>query len=230
MEVLLTLTTSGWIRRMWTFHEGTVAPELGFCLSDTVLNNSNLQFFAKIFSSVDFVSGFLLSFISSNQFFDLGNSYARLMAIVMSSSIAGRSLSRPADETIVLAMLLNIPRDLVQTLQSIQHLEQRMQKFWELQGEVPRGILIWSGARLTEFPFRWAPSSLMDFRFSYREPSPPAAAWSTPRGLHVKNLPGWVFQVRSSLEHYFYLGDEISKCWFNVYKDEEALKTSMWAE
>lgn len=119
MEVLLTLATSGWMRRMWTFHEGTVAPELGFCLSDTVLNNSNLQFFAKIFSSVDFVSGFLLSLISSNQFFVLRNSYARLMAIVTSNSIAGRSLSRPADETIVLAMLLNMPRDLAQTLQSI---------------------------------------------------------------------------------------------------------------
>lgn len=70
----------------------------------------------------------------------------------------------------------------------------------------------------------------MDFMLRYREPSPPAAAWSTPRGLHIKNLPGWVFRVRSSLEHYFYLGDEISKCWFNVYKEEEALKTSMWAE
>jgi hypothetical protein len=140
------------------------------------------------------------------------------------TTLSWRSLSKPEDEILVLCLLLRMGREEINQVMNGSK-EQRMQRFWSLQRQIPRGVIVWQGVRLRSDGFRWAPASLLTPLRTWRDEAPFTPAQLTAEGLLTTYI-GWVFTVSTSLEETFYILEKNSNNLFNVYPahDESDLK------
>ena len=69
-----------------------------------------------------------------------------------------RSISVPGDEVLSLGTMMNIDMEKLLEVRS----EARMKRFWSLQSADLGNLIFWTGRRLTDEGYRWAPASFLD--------------------------------------------------------------------
>jgi hypothetical protein len=78
------------------------------------------------------------------------------LLMCLHSELQWRSTSVPSDEPLCISALLGFP---LKDIMSVDVANRKMQ-LWKLIRHPPRLILFWSGERLKDPGFRWAPASL----------------------------------------------------------------------
>ncbi|KAK7423425.1 hypothetical protein QQZ08_009103 [Neonectria magnoliae] len=223
-NIIARLALSGWSRRLWTFPEGMLAKSKLFVLKDALLDFDQFEMILALSRQYDTLLGMLakksvphrrLGILEPTQFL-------RLRSILGSNQLAFRSLSRPGDEALCLARSLDFAPDQVRSIIDA-HDEDKMCVFWSALKEIPQGLLVWSGPRLDQPGFRWAPSTLRNYSFNYFDPGlTPSAAIRTDRGLQLK-LPGWIFTALNDVEEGFSLWEYETRAMYDVDRNTQAL-------
>lgn len=217
LELGLRILCSGWMKRLWTLQEATLASEahnvtlLYFQMRDGPFlyqkydrNRSALRRVNERTTEIQAEERSLLH--DKGMMLELG---AQLPSVgmmrnmregwspfrVIHSAIEHRSTSKAEDVPICIASLLG--KDL-STILSGANVEQRMANFYVLMGEVPLGVMWCEGPeKLSIKPFRWAPLSITAC------PQTTFMGWDDcvcdSAGLHVR-YGGFVF-AESEEEH-----------------------------
>ncbi len=182
---------SGWMRRLWTLQEGTLARDVYFQLSDCTLKLRDLD--SRMMKEAAVSGQFLYTQYSVDCFLYFAP-FLRGQVRSRSEHLLGiwrqlqwRSTSHQYDETLCLATLLGIdPAPLLAIPQ--EDLEQRMVKFLQICGTLPRSILFQMPPRLNSPGFRWAPKSFLAcFKGSASHPDwfPDSAVEIAPAGRGI---------------------------------------------
>jgi len=189
-EPIVRIFCSGWTQRLWTLQEGILARSLHFQFADTAIDFQQ--------SWLDLVRGNE----QQPEFHNLLGFYIRLrgdwkredsppVRSIQNVVVAlhERSTSVPTDEALCLGTLLGVDMEsLVQVPP-----QQRMKRFWSLQSSYTGELTFWTGRRLKDDGYRWAPASFLDARLeslpgnSFTNASSPAHC--SDDGLHV-TYPG----------------------------------------
>lgn len=154
-ELLMRISLSTWMRRLWTLQEGALAKQLYFQFKDGVASLSDL---VKEVESQESVAGiyahdpcFVFLLIAKPTEDDKLLRHISILA-------HRRSTSKADDESICLAYLLGLD---VSAIIHLPHLE-RMEKIWASLQKIPLSILRLKCARLTTPGLRWAPQTLIN--------------------------------------------------------------------
>lgn len=152
-EILLTISFSGWTRRIWTLQEATLARVLYFQMKDGffpffsvhslapmgLLNTSTLLWECCIGMSELLLTK---AMTGAKKFCWVWNHFRM------------RRTSHPKDYPVVFACLLGL--DIEQVLQAPE--DQKMVTLVSQVSELPQGVLFTTGPRIHEECYRWAPS------------------------------------------------------------------------
>ena len=160
-EMLVRISCSTWMRRLWTLQEGVLAPQLYFQFADRAVDFFDLY---KAYRESNPFDDFRLYGLLE----DIKGSWALASArkqslnpfkdlVGLEFAVRDRSTSQPTDEALCLGTLFGID---MEELMKIPKYE-RMKAFWDLQGSVPSDIIFWGGPRLSMKGFGWAPATLM---------------------------------------------------------------------
>jgi hypothetical protein len=155
-ELCLRIATSIWNHRLWTMQEcvlprkNYIVFKNGICSMDDVAKNHSE--YTSLIASRASLSIFHLLYPETRQVpVHLGS---------LHSWAARRDCSRPSDEALALAPLLDLPVSPLTVLKD----EERMAKFWLLVGRVPKDVIfveLKACDRLAKLGFLWAPKSFM---------------------------------------------------------------------
>ena len=177
-EIMLTLASSVWQRRLWTLQEGALSNRMYFKLADsflhdgTLLDNAGPEAYKPIIrnciSHLDNISAWAL----------VGD----VTIGAMQRNISHRTSSTHDDEALAMASLLNLDVSDISRLLDVDG-EERMIRFWSMVPSIPRGIVILGGARIKQEPFQWAPRSLMSREDQGSMDKRDGSAKSTSMGL-----------------------------------------------
>lgn len=224
-ENSMRIALSGWSRRAWTLQEGLLARELKVRFATGFLDIHSQELFSQMHvnSQSYEIVGKDLQQIAFNRSWG-GDRYAQLMTII--KMFRWRSLSKPDDEALVLAVLLGMDGSEIQKLAQGYHAD-RMLEFWCLQRAIPRGLLVCGGTRLTKEGFRWAPRSLLHLKFGYFEDLPPRPAFVTPSGLSAECI-GWIFSTTTNMDLPFIVVDKVRSRIINVAISESVGSGKGW--
>ncbi|KAF8541198.1 hypothetical protein BDD12DRAFT_908834 [Trichophaea hybrida] len=153
-SLILSIYSSPWMQRLWTYQESLLAKKLIFELSDGLLHFGTSSIpRSKMPDTMQLV------------WHDLGKEIFRLQHQQtvklnvghMARALSWRSTTRSDDETIAIASVLGLD---VARLISLDG-DIRKMMFWRLVKNVPYNIIFVNRPRLSVKPFRWAPDSLM---------------------------------------------------------------------
>ncbi|KAK7027915.1 hypothetical protein VNI00_015131 [Paramarasmius palmivorus] len=219
VELGLRILCSGWVKRLWTLQEASLASEargadkVYFQMQDGPFLYQKYDRDRKALNSLDERTTELQAeertlLCENGIMLELGAQIPSVRAMrqmrdgwspfrVIHSAIEHRSTSKFEDVPVCIASLLG--KDLT-TIVSTSDAEQRMARFYMLMREVPMGVL-WadSAEKLSKKPFRWAPKSIT---------SCPAtttfAGWKDgicdENGLHLK-AGGFMFAENELEQH-----------------------------
>ncbi|KAK0437976.1 uncharacterized protein EV420DRAFT_1280318 [Desarmillaria tabescens] len=181
LELGLRILCSGWMKRLWTLQEATLASEahgvdkLYFQMQDGPFLYQKYNRDRKALNSLDKHTTEIQAEERTLLYDDgimllLGEQIPSVRAMrekrkgwspfqVIYSAIEHRSTSKFEDVPVCIASLLG--KDLT-TIVSTSDAEQRMANFYMLMREVPIGVLWWCDnlEKLMKRPFRWAPKSI----------------------------------------------------------------------
>jgi hypothetical protein len=227
-EANFRICCSDWSRRLWTYQEGGVAQNVIVQFKDEPVHYTR-DFVIQIachFEDSPFV-GSALSLGDLEVHFDRHNYAASILRIEtfgmfdlidksqqpgkpyllthlmnMASALQHRSTSSQEDEAGCIASLLHLDVEAVLR----EPPKRRMIKVFELLGTVPAPLLFMKGTKIGDFPFQWAPSSLLgrsddiitqrtldrsgNFHITDYSGRPELEAQVTQRGLFIKR-PGF---------------------------------------
>lgn len=170
LEILALVISSSWTRRLWTLQEGVLAKEVVIQFED---------------ESIDFSTAIALAHLELQQFLEpesfeyntLLNMATRLhdlweakeqsvserLLTCLHSELQWRSTSVATDEPLCISALLGLSlRDIMKA-----NVADRTKQLWTLIQDPPKIVLFWSGERLKEPGFRWAPATLLGAPKSY---------------------------------------------------------------
>ena len=163
-ELWLRIMQCGWTRRLWTLQEGILAKALYFQCKSTSLDIHKLVQYAKkpgdqlIMWDWHKLRGAFLQDDLMQQ--DSEEKHAILLRY-LSSAVAYRSTSHAEDETLCLAVITGLtPAQIGEIYNENGHTD-RMKRFWSLQPHLFTECLFWSGPRIQDYPWRWAPSTFL---------------------------------------------------------------------
>ncbi|KUL81940.1 hypothetical protein ZTR_10353 [Talaromyces verruculosus] len=184
-EPLLQVAISDWRFRVWTLQEAILAKKLLFQFLDMSVDVEELLTYHFSDSSqeeLNHVDLFLMSLMPALGL-DMDCEPARegggLLRVTNSSlsslvvSLQGRAISKPEDEPVCAASLLDQDHVLNAVLDCSRK-EERMKTFWCKQHRIPSWVPFIDGPRLEDPGYKWAPSTL---RYQLQ-------GFSTPSGLH----------------------------------------------
>ena len=84
----------------------------------------------------------------------------------------------------------------MEEIASLESREDRMSKFWTAQKNITTSVLFWTGQRISKFPMRWAPLSLLNtghlICVGGSQTGTSVSASVCNQGLKF-NLPGFIF-------------------------------------
>lgn len=163
-EVMVRISCSQWLRRLWTLQEGAFAKNLVFELKDSTsyLNSLAESWRAhKAGNLYDPLPWRAYALIWKMRDLESGDESRRLT--LLCEELQWRSTSKSADEAICMATLLGL--DLAAIL-SVPD-EEKMPLLFMLRQSFPSDILFWQGNKTQKRGFRWAPDSFLSrHRFS----------------------------------------------------------------
>lgn len=173
IEICMRLKYSGWMRRLWTLQEGVHANRLWLQLKDESVNLDLVEeYLSGIYKTDTIHESIVLPLIAYMR--ELRGLINRRAANRGPAGLAEvirafkqRSVSVATDEPLCLANCLDIDQRVIVRVRP----EDRMKTFWRVLPDVrdsdsevrgiPRGIIFFREARLSEPGYRWAPASVM---------------------------------------------------------------------
>lgn len=163
-EALMRISCSGWMRRLWTLHEGLLAQDLfiQFREGPTNINHFMHQWIRDAGQSHDLIRS-RLSVDAAGLFWtlqSLGDSAGAERFEHMWNCAQWRSTSKSSDETLCIAMQLGLDISPIVSL-PVEALEERMVTLLRSQRELPTKILFLNLPRLSRPGYRWAPSTFL---------------------------------------------------------------------
>lgn len=190
VEACARIFTSGWMRRLWTLQEGSLAKRIWFQFRDSAVDLRSLwSALCRILTTEVGRKGLAFDLLIVNTslrtFFyrNPGDPTAGPGVKILIDALQHRSVSVASDEPLLIGNLLNL--DVVRILQS--PIELRMQMVWSQMWSVPRGIpqniLFHTGPKLATKGYHWAPATLLIPR-DYQ-----AAAMRTLREENYTGIP-----------------------------------------
>ncbi|KAL2822925.1 hypothetical protein BJX63DRAFT_426755 [Aspergillus granulosus] len=166
-ELLLHIGISDWRSRVWTLQEGFFARKLMFQFLETAVDAEELwdgyasSVSAAMISSVDLFIFQQVTPALGIELYERGKRKRQTKKFSLASlatSLRGRAISKPDDEPLCMASLLDQDQILGILLDSPK--EDRMKAFWRSQPLIPSWVAFVDGPRLTEAGYQWALSSL----------------------------------------------------------------------
>ncbi|MCJ1267073.1 hypothetical protein MMC22_006958 [Lobaria immixta] len=168
VEACARIFTSGWMRRLWTLQEGSLAKRLWFQFRDSAVELHPLwSALCRILITEVGRKGLVFDLLIVNQslrtFFhrNPGNPTAAAGISVLIDALQHRSVSVASDEPLLIGNLLGL--DVGRILQV--PIEWRMATVWSQMWSVPRGIpqkiLFHTGPKLATKGYRWAPATFL---------------------------------------------------------------------
>ncbi|RDW57693.1 hypothetical protein BP5796_12494 [Coleophoma crateriformis] len=160
---------SDWMQRLWTFQEAFLAKSLVFELQDGFFNlDTSLEeeagsvFYLELPLPAAVIWASLV-----RQVMTLRRSGAFDVVSMITNALAERSTSKPEDEALAIAGILNIhPGRLIRENGVDIDPKERMKKLYLLMGNVPWEFPFLTGSTYSDKPFRWAPRSFLSQTFS----------------------------------------------------------------
>ncbi|KAK3167402.1 hypothetical protein OEA41_010529, partial [Lepraria neglecta] len=165
LEILARVSTSTWMRRLWTLQEAFLPKHLWVQFRDQAVNIDQLV--REHNKMEERIQSKMLYIFMKNAFFGIRRNQAvdapnpNFSIHTLAVGIQGRSVTEPTDEPLCLSTLLDLETRLVAETPA----EQRMQVLWELLSQsspgIPSAVIFSSGPRLSAAGYRWAPSTLL---------------------------------------------------------------------
>ena len=183
-KIYCAIYASAWMQRLWTYQEACLAQELVFECADRKLYTLS---FPSYFNSIGKVmvwraigAQMLRLRIDSNQRPNIGTT---------SRALNWRSTSRAVDEIAAVAGFMQLGRDTLREILDTKNQMERMIIFLRAVQWLPFNIPFLLGSRMTQAPWRWAPTTFMN-RSSLGLDTDPASqsARVTDNGLEGKWL------------------------------------------
>ena len=168
VEACARIFTSGWMRRLWTLQEGSLAKTIWFQFRDSAVDLSSLlSALHRILTTEIGRKGLAFDLLIVNRglrtFFHRmpGDITAGPGVSILIDALQHRSVRVAPDEPLLIANLLSL--DVSKILQS--PIELRMptvwSQMWSVPGGIPQNILFHSGPKLVTNGYRWAPATLL---------------------------------------------------------------------
>ncbi|KAF7165603.1 hypothetical protein CNMCM6106_001684 [Aspergillus hiratsukae] len=175
-ELLLQIVISDWRFRVWTLQEAIFAKKLIFQFLDASVDAEELLTFhfasrplEESLEKVDHVDMFLMVNLAPalgiNTNLESAREKGGLLRVRNSSlsglmfSLQGRAISKPEDEPVCAASLLDQDHVLSAILECPRK-EERMKVFWRTQHRIPAWVPFIDGPKLEDPGYKWAPSTL----------------------------------------------------------------------
>jgi hypothetical protein len=179
-RISVSLVFSGWMRRLWTYQEGVLNSSLYFQLRDSILPLQTIRDWIHSITQADnlwkgtpgeySIAKYVLSYLVTTLEVKNTQSMPRSLSLVaICDALNWRSTSRTEDETIVLSIILG--HDTAALQDTSNSGSERMKKFLRTIGRIPISLAVYSGDRIEEDGFRWAPKSLLGVR-GHTNPEP----------------------------------------------------------
>ncbi|OCL06256.1 hypothetical protein AOQ84DRAFT_224014 [Glonium stellatum] len=163
-EVITRICISGWNTRLWTYEESALSSRLYILGKDNTFHIENLhqrllegEFQDPISHSLNmFAAASFRVFVARKTSDNIAADSDRDVQDML-CAISKRATSCPGDETICIASFLDL--DVSSLLEASP--AYRMKVLLSLLPVIPANILFSAGPRLTQWGYRWAPSSLL---------------------------------------------------------------------
>ena len=158
-EILIRITCSGWMRRLWTLQEGVLAQQLVFQFRECAVDFASIKKDAeKAAEKLDNPLAFdaLRCGFHFQRFKNLKSS--RMMELV--EALQWRNTSWKSDEPVCMSILLDLDTDLIERTEP----DLRMSVFLSMVKIFPAYLMFVPGPRLPQKKYSWAPASLMPAR------------------------------------------------------------------
>ena len=240
-EILVRIFRSKWMTRLWTLQEGALATRLAFQFADHAVDYGYLddlmiaalvgdQNFSHLLGNRANISlSSITRIVSSEPSARTQEKSRQHIYSSLWSALRHRATSRPSDEAICAAILLEV--DLDRVLESPD--ERKMVAFWSSQDQVPSGVLWVNGPRMDIDSLRWAPQSLLDTR-TWALSFPTKGSWATrtSEGLIVQGIEAFLFPempIPSSADAVLQFSDVGSKLVYNISMMEN-VGNAKWPE
>ncbi|KAF2810043.1 uncharacterized protein BDZ99DRAFT_462655 [Mytilinidion resinicola] len=189
-EIMTRFSISAWYARLWTYHESALAPRHYVRGQDIVFELEGLQqrvlegeFQDSIAHSLNLfaAASFRVLFRDPS---DTKTSNSDLEMQNLMTTASKRTMSRPEDETVCIAIHLSL--DVGPLLKSPSG--RRMETLLSLLPAIPANVLWGSGPRLVAKGFRWAPASFLQPHGMVPLPVPDLIP-ASPANLHTEMIP-----------------------------------------
>ena len=199
VECMIRIYFSGWLTRMWTLQEGILSRMLYIQFADIAVDLTKALVvigghkhkqaeFHKLVQYLIIVRGAWV-WLRTKEPFPALQTFAE--------ALYDRSTSVPTDEALCLGIVTETDMDVLTNVPP----GQRMKQFWSLRPTYTGDLIFWTGRRLDDKGYRWAPASFMNQplaifpgNFETNKASP---AQRTNSGLLVK-YPGVVIGALGS--------------------------------
>ena len=233
-EILVRISCSNWMTRLWTLQEAALAPRLFFQFADRAVDFRKLRhavFHEPTYTGADFLGHRAATKLQN--VFGITTSkplrrYSHPLAAVW-GSLKWRTTTKARDVAICTATLIG--SNVAKVLETVD--DEKMEAFWSSQQTIPSSILWVNGPRLRSSSFRWAPASLLNpetLRSHLRDDCTPAT--HTTSGLQVYGFPAfWIHNpwTPASEKDCFKFFDPRNSQTYNVHKCEN-VGNDTWEE
>jgi len=163
-ECLVRIICCSWTRRLWTLQEGALARVLYFQFSDQAIDIESLTLHMNMemtFIRHDRSLEYLPIYSIISELWEIWKAMEfekpRHILNYLAGGLRWRATSVKADEALCLATLCGL--DIEDIINAPD--ESRMSKFWSILPSISSQAIFWSGERLTQDGFRWAPSTFL---------------------------------------------------------------------
>lgn len=203
---------SNWTLRLWTFQEGVLARSLFIQFAATAIEFYK-AFLAMIsdegphFERHSF-SGFYTEIRSRRPITGSAAPFEDLQELVV--ALKERTTTVSSDEVLCLGTMMDLDMEKLMEVDP----EARMKRFWSLQSADPANLIFWTGRKLKDRGYRWAPASfvnqVLDFLPGGTDPMIQPMAHRSVLGLTVK-YPGVVLGTfqDACIARRFWVRDEV---------------------
>jgi hypothetical protein len=218
------ILVSAWTRRLWTLQEGALAKKLYFKFADEFLEMDKATLIQTCEMTVlcqeEPLQYLPIASAVSNlwQYWKTAKlDQPRQLLLSFSNALSFRETSVAVDEPLCLSTLAGL--DMEELLKAPD--EERMAAFWSLLPALSVQVIFWSGPKLEQKGYRWAPASflhqsgavLLDIDVkSTLEAEEASSATLTEKGLCF-SCPGILLNTwRANINH-FWMRDQLQR-WF----------------
>lgn len=181
-EILMRITCSGWMRRLWTLQEGVLAQQLLFQFRERAVDFYSLENDLEG-DEEKLCNPVVVDASSCSSHFQKFKDLKCDQILELVEAIQWRNTSWKSDEPVCMSILLDLDTELVERTEP----DLRMSVFLSMVKLFPAYLMFAPGPRLQQEKFRWAPASLMPpHGFGLRKDPQDLLAMQSTLGLVVE--------------------------------------------